>query len=82
MRKLNSNTVDTLLAWGLALLLVITIVGTKTVLENKYKAELNNTIMQLADEVEYKADGSILIREYGADGRLELSIYQRNGFKD
>ena len=81
MRKLNSKTVDTLLAWGLVIaLVVITMVGTKTVLERQYRQELEITIIQLADEVEYKADGSILIREYGSDDRLEISIYQRNGF--
>ena len=81
MRKLNSKTVDTLLAWGLVIaLVVITIAGTKNVLEHQYRQELEITIIQLADEVEYKADGSILISEYGSDDRLEISIYQRNGF--
>ena len=81
MRKLNSKTVEVLLAWGLVIaLVVITMLGTKTVLERQYRQELELTIIQLADEVEYKADGSILISEYGADDRLELSIYQRNGF--
>ena len=61
-------------------LLIITMVGTKTVLERKYQNELELRVIQLADEVEYKADGSILISEYGADNRLEISIYQRNGF--
>ena len=81
MRKLNSKTVDVLLAWGLVIaLVVITMIGTKTVLERQYRQELELRIIQLADEVEYKADGSILISEYGADDRIELSIYQRNGF--
>ena len=81
MRKLKSNTVDKLLAWGLVIaLVIITMVGTKTVLERKYQNELELRVIQLADEVEYKADGSILISEYGADDRIELSIYQRNGF--
>ena len=81
MRKLNSKTVDVLLAWGLVIaLVVITMIGTKTVLDRQYRQELEITIIQLADEVEYKADGSILISEYGADDRIELSIYQRNGF--
>lgn len=81
MRKLNSKTVEVLLAWGLVIaLVVITMIGTKTVLERQYRQELELTIIQLADEVEYKADGSILISEYGADDRIELSIYQRNGF--
>ena len=81
MRKLNSKTVEVLLAWGLVIaLVVITMIGTKTVLERQYRQELELTIIQLADEVEYKADGSILISEYGADNRIELSIYQRNGF--
>ena len=81
MRKLNSKTVEVLLAWGLVIaLVVITMMGTKTVLERQYRQELELRIIQLADEVEYKADGSILISEYGADDRLELSIYQRNGF--
>ena len=81
MRKLNSKTVDVLLAWGLVIaLVVITMIGTKTVLERQYRQELELRIIQLADEVEYKADGSILIREYGSDDRLEISIYQRNGF--
>ena len=81
MRKLNSKTVDVLLAWGLVIALVaITMIGTKTVLERQYRQELELTIIQLADEVEYKADGSILISEYGADDRIELSIYQRDGF--
>ena len=81
MRKLNSKTVDVLLAWGLVIaLVVITMIGTKTVLERQYRQELEITIIQLADEVEYKADGSILISEYGSDDRLELSIYQRDGF--
>ena len=81
MRKLNSKTVDVLLAWGLVIaLVVITMIGTKTVLERQYRQELEITIIQLADEVEYKADGSILISEYGSDDRLEISIYQRNGF--
>ena len=81
MRKLNSKTVDVLLAWGLVIaLVVITMIGTKTVLERQYRQELELTIIQLADEVEYKADGSILISEYGADDRIELSIYQRDGF--
>ena len=81
MRKLNSKTVEVLLAWGLVIVLVvITIAGTKNVLERQYRQELEITIIQLADEVEYKADGSILISEYGADDRLEISIYQRNGF--
>ena len=80
MRKLNSKTVEVLLAWGLVIaLVVITMIGTKTVLERQYRQELEITIIQLADEVEYKADGSILIREYGADNRIELSIYQRDG---
>ena len=70
-----------LLAWGLVIaLVVITMIGTKTVLERQYRQELELTIIQLADEVEYKADGSILISEYGEDDRIELSIYQRNGF--
>ena len=81
MRKLNSKTVDVLLAWGLVIALVaITMIGTKTVLERQYRQELELTIIQLADEVEYKAGGSILISEYGADDRIELSIYQRDGF--
>ena len=81
MRKLNSKTVDVLLAWGLVIaLVVITMIGTKTVLERQYRQELELKIIQLADEVEYKADGSILISEYGSDDRLEISIYQRNGF--
>ena len=81
MKKLNSKTVDILLAWGMVIaLLIITMVGTKTVLERRYQNELELRIIQLADEVEYKADGSILISEYGADDRIELSIYQRNGF--
>ena len=81
MRKLNSKTVDVLLAWGLVIaLVIITMVGTKAVLERQYRQELELTIIQLADEVEYKADGSILISEYGADDRIELSIYQRDGF--
>ena len=81
MRKLNSKTVEVLLAWGLVIaLVVITMIGTKTVLERQYRQELELRIIQLADEVEYKADGSILISEYGADDRLELSIYHRNGF--
>ena len=81
MRKLNSKTVDVLLAWGLVIaLVVITMIGTKTVLERQYRQELELRIIQLADEVEYKADGSILIREYGSDDRLEISIYQRDGF--
>ena len=81
MKKLNSKTVEVLLAWGLVIaLLIITMVGTKTVLERRYQNELELRIIQLADEVEYKADGSILIREYGADDRIELSIYQRDGF--
>ena len=81
MRKLNSKTVEVLLAWGLVIaLVVITMIGTKTVLERQYRQELELTIIQLADEVEYKADGSILISEYGADDRIELSIYQRDGF--
>ena len=81
MRKLNSKTVEVLLAWGLVIaLVVITMIGTKTVLERQYRQELELTIIQLADEVEYKADGSILISEYGEDDRIELSIYQRNGF--
>ena len=81
MRKLNSKTVDVLLAWGLVIaLVVITMIGTKTVLERQYRQELELRIIQLADEVEYKADGSILISEYGSDDRLELSIYQRDGF--
>ena len=81
MRKLKSNTVDKLLAWGLVIaLVIITMVGTKTVLERKYQNELELRVIQLADEVEYKADGSILIREYGADDIIELSIYQRDGF--
>ena len=81
MRKLNSKTVDVLLAWGLVIaLVVITMIGTKTVLERQYRQELELRIIQLADEVEYKADGSILISEYGSDDRLEISIYQRNGF--
>ena len=81
MKKLNSKTVEVLLAWGLVIaLVVITMIGTKTVLERQYRQELEITIIQLADEVEYKADGSILISEYGADDRLELSIYQRDGF--
>ena len=83
MRKLNSKTVEVLLAWGLVIaLVVITMIGTKTVLERQYRQELELTIIQLADEVEYKADGSILISEYGADDRIELSIYQRNGFSE
>lgn len=83
MRKLNSKTVDTLLAWGLVIaLVVITMIGTKTVLERQYRQELELRIIQLADEVEYKADGSILISEYGSDDRLEISIYQRDGFND
>ena len=81
MKKLNSKTVDILLAWGMVIaLLIITMVGTKTVLERRYQNELELRVIQLADEVEYKADGSILIREYGADNRIELSIYQRDGF--
>ena len=81
MRKLNSKTVDVLLAWGLVIaLVVITMIGTKTVLERQYRQELELRIIQLADEGEYKADGSILISEYGADNRIELSIYQRDGF--
>ena len=81
MRKLNSKTVDVLLAWGLVIaLVVITMIGTKTVLERQYRQELELRTIQLADEVEYKADGSILISEYGSDDRLEISIYQRNGF--
>ena len=81
MRKLNSKTVEVLLAWGLVIaLVVITMIGTKTVLERQYRQELELKIIQLADEVEYKADGSILISEYGADDRIELSIYQRDGF--
>ena len=81
MRKLNSKTVEVLLAWGLVIaLVVITMIGTKTVLERQYRQELELKIIQLADEVEYKADGSILISEYGSDDRLEISIYQRNGF--
>ena len=81
MRKLNSKTVEVLLAWGLVIaLVVITMIGTKTVLDRQYRQELEITIIQLADEVEYKADGSILISEYGADDRIELSIYQRDGF--
>ena len=81
MRKLNSNIVEVLIAWGLVIaLVVITMVGTKTVLERQYRQELELKIIQLADEVEYKADGGILIREYGSDDRLEISIYQRNGF--
>ena len=81
MRKLNSKTVEVLLAWGLVIaLVVITMIGTKTVLERQYRQELELRIIQLADEVEYKADGSILISEYGSDDRLEISIYQRNGF--
>ena len=81
MKKLNSKTVDILLAWGMVIaLLIITMVGTKTVLERRYQNELELRIIQLADEVDYKADGSILISEYGADDRIELSIYQRNGF--
>ena len=81
MRKLNSKTVDVLLAWGLIIaLVVITMIGTKTVLERQYRQELELRIIQLADEVEYKADGSILISEYESDDRLEISIYQRNGF--
>ena len=76
MRKLNSKTVDVLLAWGLVIaLVVITMIGTKTVLERQYRQELELRIIQLADEVEYRADGSILISEYGADDRIELSIY-------
>ena len=81
MRKLNSKTVEVLLAWGLVIaLVVITMIGTKTVLERQYRQELELKIIQLADEVEYKADGSILISEYGSDDRLEISIYHRNGF--
>ena len=81
MRKLNSNIVEVLIAWGLVIVLVvITIAGTKNVLERQYRQELEITIIQLADEVEYKADGSILISEYGSDDRLEISIYQRDGF--
>ena len=81
MKKLNSKTVDVLLAWGLVIaLVVITIAGTKNILERQYRQELELKIIQLADEVEYKADGSILISEYGSDDRLEISIYQRNGF--
>ena len=81
MRKLNSKTVEVLLAWGLVIaLVVITMIGTKTVLERQYRQELELRIIQLPDEVEYKADGSILISEYGSDDRLEISIYQRNGF--
>ena len=81
MKKLNSKTVEVLLAWGLVIaLVIITMVGTKTVLERKYQNELELRVIQLADEVEYKADGSILIREYGADDIIELSIYQRDGF--
>ena len=81
MRKLNSKTVDVLLAWGLVIaLVVITMIGTKTVLERQYRQELELRIIQLADEVEYKADGSILISEYGSDDRLGISIYQRDGF--
>ena len=81
MRKLKSNTVDKLLAWGLVIaLVIITMVGTKTVLERRYQNELELRVIQLADEVEYKADGSILISEYGSDDRLEISIYQRDGF--
>ena len=81
MKKLNSKTVEVLLAWGLVIaLVVITMIGTKTVLERQYRQELEIRIIQLADEVEYKADGSILISEYGSDDRLELSIYQRDGF--
>ena len=81
MRKLNSKTVEVLLAWGLVIaLVVITMIGTKTVLDRQYRQELELRIIQLADEVEYKADGSILISEYGSDDRLEISIYQRNGF--
>ena len=81
MRKLNSKTVEVLLAWGLVIaLVVITMIGTKTVLDRQYRQELELRIIQLADEVEYKADGSILISEYGSDDRLEIFIYQRNGF--
>ena len=81
MRKLNSKTVEVLLAWGLVIaLVVITMIGTKTVLERQYRQELELRIIQRADEVEYKADGSILISEYGSDDRLEISIYQRDGF--
>ena len=81
MKKLNSKTVEVLLAWGLVIaLVVITMIGTKTVLERQYRQELELRIIQLADEVEYKTDGSILISEYGSDDRLEISIYQRNGF--